>query len=187
MKTKLYMFDLDGTICNTLNVNYLAYKKALEEEGFDILTLSYFRDYCIGKNYLEFLPPISSSSPDFLSRVHKKKKEYYKTFIDHAELNHELINFIKNNKNQAYITLNTTASRENCLDILNHFSITSLFDMIITKEDVTNVKPNPECYLIPLKRYGIEKEACEIFEDSEIGIQTAINAGIKYTKVSSFS
>ena len=183
MKNKLYMFDLDGTICDTNKVNYLAYKQALKEEGY-VLTLKYFKSNCIGRNYLEFIPPISSSDPDFLKRIHTKKKKYYKSYLKYAKLNNELIEFIKNNKKIAYISLNTTASRENCMDILNHFKITNLFDVIVTKEDVIKVKPDPECYMIPMKLYGLEKEDCEIFEDSECGIKTAINAGIKYNKVS---
>ena len=178
VKTKLFMFDLDGTLCNTDKVNYLAYKKALNEEGYDI-DFEYFQKECSGKNYLEFIPPISSSDKEFLNRVHFNKKKYYKDYLSEAKLNTKLVDFIKKNKDTTYITLNTTASRENCLDMLNHFKIVDLFDSIVTKDDVTNVKPDPECYIKPVDYYGIDKSNCEIFEDSECGIKTAYNAGIK--------
>ena len=182
VKTKLFMFDLDGTLCNTDKVNYLAYKKALNDEGYD-MDFEYFQTKCSGRNYLEFIPPISSNDKDFLNKIHNNKKQYYKLFLSEAKLNTKLVDFIKKNKHNTFITLNTTASRENCMDILNHFGIVDLFDSIVTKEDVVNVKPDPECYIKPVEFYGIDRKNCEIFEDSECGIKTAYNAGIKCNKV----
>lgn len=182
MKEKVYLFDLDGTLFNTNIVNYHAYKQALNDEGYD-MTFEYYINECNGCSYKSFLPPISQSDEDFLNRIHNLKKIYYKKFISKAKPNIELINFIKQNKENGYMAIVTTASRENCMDILNHYKITNLFDIIITKENVQKTKPDPEGYNIAVEYFGIDKSNCEIFEDSENGIKAAMSAGIKYNVV----
>ena len=179
------MFDLDGTLFDTKKVNYYSYKQALVESGYD-MTYEYYVNECDGKNYLEFIPPISSNDKSFLTTIHDKKKKYYKNYLSEAVVNQELIDFIKANRHRSYIVLSTTASRDNCYEILEHFHLKHLFDKIITKEDVVKTKPDPECYTKPVEFYGFDKANCEIFEDSVTGIQAARNAGIKCHIVNAF-
>lgn len=178
MKNKLYMFDLDGTLCDTNMVNYLSYKRALNDEGFD-MTFDYYATKCNGRNYKDFIPPISRGDAKFLQRIHKSKKQNYLSNLQYAVVNKELLQFIGDNKENAYIALCTTASKQNCMNLLEHLNIVDLFDAIITGEDVKHAKPDPECYLMLVERFGVKKEDCLIFEDSERGILSAKNAGIE--------
>lgn len=57
MKDKLAIFDLDGTLFDTSRVNYLAYKNALNKFDFDI-DYTYYKNFCEGKHYCEFLQSI---------------------------------------------------------------------------------------------------------------------------------
>ena len=70
---KVVCFDLDGTLFDTREVNYLSYKAALSEYGFQ-LERSYYYNECNGRFYKEFLPPISTSAQDVLENIHKFKK-----------------------------------------------------------------------------------------------------------------
>lgn len=169
---KLAIFDLDGTLFDTREVNYMAYKKALLEYNFN-LTYEYFCEYCNGKNYLEFLPKISTEDIEILKEIHKKKKQYYSLFIDKTVENKHLFNLIDLIKNHYKIALVTTASKENVFQLLNFYHKRNLFDMIITKEDVIQTKPNPEGFIKAMKFFNSSSEETIIFEDSEVGIQAA--------------
>ena len=92
--------------------------------------------------------------------------------------------FIISSKTQGIKTcIASTASRENLYNVLNHFNITNYFDIIITGENVTHGKPNPEVYNKALTLLDCEPEEVIVFEDSEVGCEAADNAEINYIKV----
>ena len=76
---KLALFDLDGTLFNTNDVNYYAYKRALNDYGYDI-DYEYFCDFCNGRNYKVFIPDLVENKEDVIEGVHDAKKKYYSLF-----------------------------------------------------------------------------------------------------------
>ncbi|WP_037368233.1 HAD family hydrolase [Selenomonas ruminantium] len=183
-KEKLLLFDLDGTLYDTKEVNYHAYAAAMQELGY---TLDH-DDFCKhsnGKHYTEFLPQYGVRREDF-SRIHARKKMLYATFLEKARENSSLFMLAEAMKERAYLAVVTTASRQNCLDILQAFGREKLFDAVFTHEDVTKMKPDPEGYLQAMKHFGISQMDTIIFEDSVVGIQAAEAAGAAVLVVDKF-
>ena len=67
----------------------------------------------------------------------------------------------------------TTASGENVRAILRHFDLEHAFDFVITGDDVTRHKPDPEAYRLALARLQLEPDECLAFEDSDVGAASA--------------
>ena len=59
------------------------------------------------------------------------------------------------------------------LDNVGH----NLFPFSISSDDVTNTKPNPECYVKAAQICGVEISNCLVFEDSLTGMNAAIASG----------
>ncbi len=182
--SKLALFDLDGTLFNTEDVNYLAYSKALKEVGKE-MDYQYYCQYCNGRKYTEFLPQILSNEQE-IQQVHRKKKELYATFLDAAKINTHLFQLIQSLPKEYKIVIVTTASKKNTMDILEHFQVTQLFDDMITQEDIVHTKPNPEGFLKAMEKYQASKEETMIFEDSEVGILAAKKTGATVFKIEQF-
>lgn len=184
-ETKLAVFDLDGTLFDTREVNFLAYSQAIKEQGIDTkFDFSYYINYCNGRYYKDFLPLIIPNiSNEQLSLVHERKKELYLQYVPRAKKNDHLFNMIELIRSEYLIALVTTASRKNVDDILNEFKVRDLFDWIITQEDVINKKPDPECFLVAMDKASVSKENTIIFEDSDTGIEAAARSGAKYMRV----
>lgn len=184
-KQRLAIFDLDGTLFDTKNVNYNAYSKALQNCGFtEKIDYKYYCDYCNGNNYKVFLPQIVNGiTEEEMQKVHNEKKHLYKTFISFARKNEQLFSLIKLIKDEYVVALVTTASGENVNDILREFKVGAMFDFIVTQEDVKSTKPNPECFELAIKLSGVAKENAIIFEDSESGLEAAKASGINFVKV----
>lgn len=184
MKNKLAIFDMDGTLFDTSYVNYYAYSEALYEYGIKI-QYDYFRDYCNGRHYAEFIPKIMNSA-EHLEKIHKHKKQCYASYLDKAIVNNHLFEIIKTIKNEYYIALVTTASRQNCSDILNKFGYYELFDILVTQEDITRTKPDPEGFFKAMTYFKIPANNTFIFEDSEVGIKAARATGATVFVVKQF-
>jgi HAD superfamily hydrolase (TIGR01509 family) len=174
----LYIFDLDGTIINTEQLHYKAYKNTLLFFNIDIEFN--FNIYCKYAHYndikmKEFIETFDISYEKF----YNKKKEYYLSYLDNDL---ELIDGID--------TLISKLKQENipiCLvthsdiDIINKLKIKlpllNLFDKIICKNDYFFKKPNPECYLNALQFFEHIKNPIG-FEDSYKGYLSLKNANI---------
>lgn len=173
---KLIMVDLDGTLFDTKEVNYLAYKEAIKPYGYTI-DYDYYCEFCNGRHYLDFLPQITTMDKRILKDMHDRKKKAYSKFLNKAVVNERLLDMLVNCKGDYKIALVTTASKRNTDEILGYFRIRELFDLIITHDDITKPKPNPEGFMKAMSFYNAMPEECIIFEDSAVGIDAARKTG----------
>lgn len=95
--------------------------------------------------------------------------------------------FLKAAKAKGYILAIGTTTRKRNIDIYRNENenirsaapMDAYFDCILTREDVSAIKPDPEIYQKLLAHFHAEPEECFIFEDSLIGAEAAKNAGIE--------
>lgn len=188
-RKKLAIFDMDGTLFDTKNVNYRAYSEAIKACGLIAdIDYKYYCDFCNGNSYRVFLPQIIPDiTEEQLQQIHEAKKKLYETHLDLAVKNEHLFTMIECMKSEYIIALVTTASRKNAEDILRRFNALDTFDLIITQEDVKKTKPDPEGFLKAMKDLNIDVENTLIFEDSETGLAAAEKSGAKYVKVHGYN
>jgi HAD superfamily hydrolase (TIGR01509 family) len=58
------------------------------------------------------------------------------------------------------------------------------FDFVATRDDVEHGKPDPEIYLLAARMLDVAPENCLVLEDSAVGVQAALNAGMKVVAIS---
>ena len=59
----------------------------------------------------------------------------------------------------------------------------SLFETFVTADDPVKPKPAPDIFLEAARRIGILPEHCQVFEDSDLGLQAARDAGMVATDI----
>lgn len=183
---KLVIADMDGTLLDTKDVNFHAYRQALAEFGYS-LDYAHYCNFCNGRHYTQFLPQIATEDTSILSQIHHRKKALYPTFLSKARVNTHLVQILRTLKNTYKIALVTTASKANCEDILNHFQLTELFDLVLTQEDISHTKPNPEGFLKAMAHFGATPQDTVIFEDSDVGLEAAKQTGAAYYQTFGFN
>ena len=57
------------------------------------------------------------------------------------------------------------------------------FEILVSKDDVVNGKPNPETFLKCAEQMNVAPELCQVFEDGDPGIKAALEVGMKVTDV----
>ncbi len=174
-KIKLAMFDLDGTLFDTVKANYLAYKEACGDE-FPV-DEKYFAEHCMSRNYRHFLPELGVPE-NRLKEIHDKKIKCYRSYFSDIKCNDNLFamaELMKNNGTKLCIV--TTASEANTRELLEYFDREELFDLLVTQEKVKNQKPAPDGYIYAMNFFEAEPSECVIFEDSQTGIQAASASG----------
>ena len=184
---KLIIVDLDGTLVDTKDVNYHAYREAIKPYGYEI-DYRYYCEYCNGRHYLDFLPQITTQSETILNAIHKAKKAAYSNYLEKAVLNRALVDIIASLKEKGYrAALVTTASKQNCDDLIRHFQLSELFDLVLTHDDIEIAKPDPQGFLKAMSFVHVDPRETVIFEDSDVGLEAAKRSGALYYKTYCFN
>ena len=184
-KDKLAIFDLDGTLFNTDEVNYHAYADAFGKYGVT-LDHDYYVNECNGRHYKTFAPAILDGNLEHIEEIHEFKKTKYKEYLKYAKINTHLFDVIRSIRDTYKIAIVTTASEKNVEDILSFFGVRDLFDLLITQEDISISKPDPEGFLIAMEYYDVAPDKCVIYEDSDVGIEAARTTGASVIVVDKF-
>ena len=136
---------------------------------------------------MDFLPQITTNDQDVLEAMHKIKKGAYKKHLNKAVLNTGLVDIIRLMHKEYKTAVVTTASKENCYDILNQFGLGDLFDLTLTHDDIFKSKPDPEGFLKAMDYFDAKPTETIIFEDSEVGLEAAEKSGAYYYKTYRFN
>lgn len=182
---KLAIFDMDGTLFNTNDINYYSYKEALDKYNVSI-DYEYYCNYCNGRHYTVFIPPLVNNDKEKTEDIHNIKKSVYSKYLDKVKVNEHLFNIIDKIKQDYKIALVTTASKKNTYEILEYTKKIDLFDLILTSEDIKRPKPDPEGFLLAMSYYNVAPKDCVIFEDSDVGIEAAKKTKSNIFKVEKF-
>jgi beta-phosphoglucomutase len=73
----------------------------------------------------------------------------------------------------------TSASRPDARHVLDSLGLAGHFGAVVTAEDVTRGKPDPEVYVRAAARIGVAPPDCLVFEDAVVGVQAARRAGMR--------
>ncbi|MBI2613966.1 MAG: HAD-IA family hydrolase, partial [Candidatus Levybacteria bacterium] len=102
------------------------------------------------------------------------------------------INYLKSKK--ITIVLATSSSRSAVNKFINKFHLSNAFSLIITKDDVTKRKPDPQIYNLAKEKINLKDEEILVVEDTQIGVEASKSAGLicvaipnKYTENQDFS
>ena len=172
-------FDMDGLMFETESVYYEAAEILLGRRGYPY-TDELCRDvmgrppqYCFEKfietyNLPETWEELSEESEEIFLELLKKG---YRTM---PGLEHLLVTL-----EQAKIPkcVATSSSRRITTAILTKDSLADRFEFVITSDDISRGKPDPQIYLLSAERLGIDPVHLAVFEDSEAGTAAAKRAG----------
>lgn len=179
---KAIITDFDGTLVDTIVANYFAYSNAFNECGLTLDGDLYKENY--GLRFDDLCKKLGIEDNDIKQRIRALKANIYPNFFNHIVINNELLNFIGMCKMQGMKTcIASTAAKKNLFGVVKRFHLDKYFDIIISGDDVSKGKPNPEVYNKALQLLDCEPEEALVFEDSEVGCEAAEAAGIPYIKI----
>lgn len=179
---KLLISDFDGTLVDTFQANLAAYREAFRKCGYE-LTEEQYRVH-FGYRFDAFMDSMGIQNFETRKRIREIKGEIYPRYFNLLHVNSSLLAFINSFKASGGKTaVASTARKKNLLNALNYMGATDSFDLILAGEDVINGKPNPEIYLKVLEKFNLQPEEALVFEDSEIGMIAAQNAGISFLQI----
>ena len=182
------IFDLDGTLVDSMPYHFECWRKACEKFGATI-DPSYLRNYSgipgweIASTVLENSGLNGKVSVEEI--MNTKFEEYYK--IQHLiKPIDPVVAIVRENFGKLPMAVGTGGHREAVEKTLSATGLRKYFEFIVTANDVKNFKPHPETFLKCAELMQLEPGAIEVFEDGILGIQAAREAGMTVTDVRSW-
>lgn len=182
MKTKLLMFDIDGTLLDTTEFILQAYEHVFKVHKFPAKNRVEI-SRVIGKHLRECYQLLTGlEQVDHLIKDHKsfQQNNYHlaQAFLDTENTLKEL------KKRGIKLAAISTRYGPSVPETLKRNHIFNFFDLILTADEVSKVKPDPEGINKVLKLFSIEPSEAIFVGDSPVDVEAGKNANVKIIGVS---
>ncbi len=184
-----YIFDLDGTLVDSMPTHYRAWRWALAQHG---APPEAFR-------WHEFVAHGGMAAPDIVADVNAcyglampphevadMKRARYACLLEHERLPiiEETVGLVHWLREQGIpYAIGTGSVTEGALATLRSAGLEGLFPIMVTPLDVRHGKPAPDIFLLCAERMGVAAQDCVVFEDAEPGLRAAKAAGMASVRV----
>ena len=186
MTIKAILFDMDGVLINARDWHYEALNKALDHFGYFISRDSHLStfDGLPTKDKLKILSK-SQKLPIGLHDHINNLKQKYTIQLSYEKckptFNHRLA--LRELKKKYKIAVCSNSIKNTIVTLMELSGLNKYIDLIISNEEVTRSKPDPEMYKTAMKKFNVSPKECVILEDNDHGIQAAIASGGNLFKV----
>jgi beta-phosphoglucomutase family hydrolase len=182
-----YIFDLDGTLVDTMPLHYRAWDQAMRAVGLQA-PLDEELFYSLGgvptRQVAELIAAHYGLTIDPHAVFHHKEKLFGDLQKD-AKLIEPVAEIARRMSLTHPIAIASGGPRDVVRRSLELAGLAPLFKVVITPEDVEHGKPAPDMFLLAAKRMGVAAEKCLVFEDAEPGMRAAEAAGMQWVRVPS--
>lgn len=177
------IFDLDGVIVDSENFNFCLIRDILLAQGYELSPERYRQEFLghrIKMALREFLGKEHHKAHKIALEFIEKKRETLRTSArENFPLREGIMECMKSLYKDFPLGLNTSTIKEFALRILREHNLSFYFSDITTGDEVRNPKPEPEGYLLTAQKLRMSPFNCVVIEDSELGVEAAIRAGMK--------
>ncbi len=182
------IFDLDGTLADTMPYHFKGWRMACRKFGADIDT-AFLRKHTGTPGWViaeEIIKKCNLEGVVTVEQIMAEKLiQFYK---DHHLVRPILpvVDIVKKYYGKLPMSVGTGGHREAVEKTLEITGLSRYFEIIVTANDVTNFKPHPETFLRCASLMNIDPQFVEVFEDGDLGLEAANNAGMTATDVRSW-
>lgn len=175
------LWDVDGTLIDSREYHWLSWQGALAAEGFRI-TREQFQE-SFGRRNDEILRGyFPAYLPADITRVGEAKEEAYRELVRERGIGllPGVRRWLDALRDEGWLqAVASSAPRQNLDAIIAALGLEEYFGAVVSAEDVTEGKPDPQVFLKAAARLGVEPSACVIVEDAPAGTEAARRAGMR--------
>ena len=177
---KAVLFDLDGTLADSLIDLADGVNRAIASKGFpthDVEAFKYFVGDGIPKMIERALPPEHRSIEE-INEIKDIFLPYYAIhYADNTYAYSGMPELVNTLKNQGFIVAVVTNKEQHMANEVVTSLYGDVFDLIFGKRDGIPAKPDPTAALMAMEELGVKPYECVFIGDSGMDVATAVNSG----------
>lgn len=177
-----FIFDLDGTLADTMPAHYVAWTVVARRHG---LSFPEQRFYSLGgvptAKIAALLIAEAGLALEPLGVAREKEKAYVESLADPSNLRPiaAVVELARRHRAEGLLAVASGSLRHLIDRTLAQLGITDWFTAIVGAEDTARHKPEPDVFLEAARRLGVAPADCTVYEDTDIGLEAARRAGMR--------
>jgi len=180
------IFDLDGTLADTMPVHFMAYQNILSKYRIDYTWDTFISLAGVpAVGTIEKINEIYGASLDAKEIGFIKEAEYERLMHKMKPID-PVIDLVKKYHGKLPMSVGTGGYHRLAWKTLEIIGLEKYFDILISAEDVEKHKPHPDTFLRCAELMGVEPKLCQVFEDGQPGMKAAKTAGMMATLVTDY-
>ena len=181
------LWDMDGTLINSEEYHWISWRDTMANEGIAVSHEQFLSSF--GQRNDSIIPRWlgAASTPERVDRIANAKEELYRHLVRKNGISPlpGVASCVHRLHEQGWLqAVASSAPRPNIEVVLEALAAAHSFQAIVSAEDVSKGKPDPEVYLTAASRLGVSPERCIVVEDAAAGIEGARRAGMRSIGVS---
>jgi beta-phosphoglucomutase len=180
---KAFIFDLNGTMVHDMEYHTRAWQQLFNEDLGGSFGWDEVKPQMYGKNrevLVRIFGPDRFTGEEMDRFSLEKERRYQREFRPHLALLPGLMELLEKAHQQGIrMAIGSAAIPFNIDFVLDNLNIRHYFQAIVSADDVSVSKPNPEVFLRCAELLGMPPAACLVFEDVPKGAEAAQNAGMQ--------
>jgi HAD superfamily hydrolase (TIGR01509 family) len=178
--TRAVLWDLDGTLVDSEEYHWLAWRDSMAAEGVPITHEQFLKSFGLRNDTI--VPGWIPGAPaETMRRIGDAKERLYRRLVREGGLKplpgaREWIDRLSRDGWRQAIA--SSAPRENVDTMLAVLGLAACFQAIVSAEDVTLGKPDPQVFLTAAARLGSAPAQSIVVEDAPAGVEAARRAGM---------
>lgn len=184
-----FIFDLDGTLINSMPLHYRAWDDAMRHHGLgEALNEDLF--YSLGGVPTVRVAELLGAHYGLRLDPHEVETTKERMFLERLKAVEHIapvVEFARRAAGTHPVSIATGGMPEIALPAIKAAGLDGLFKIVVTPKDVPpgRGKPAPDMFLLAARKMGVPPEKCLVFEDAEPGIRAAQAAGMQFVRVPS--
>ena len=177
------IFDLDGTLADTMPLHYRAWRDAVAACGHDYPEEIFYE--LAGMPCTTILPRVNERFGWKLdtAAVAADKERRFLELIAEIRPIEPVMAIVRQQRGRMPMAIGTGGLRRVVELTLRALRLEGVFAATVAAEDVERHKPEPDTFLRCASLLGVEPARCQVFEDGELGLIAAARAGMIVTDV----
>jgi HAD superfamily hydrolase (TIGR01509 family) len=178
-----YLFDLDGTVADSMPLHFLSWNEAVAEQGN-----SFPEDLFYAWGGIPLPRTVEMLNERFgysmqPAETARRKEELYLQKLQHVKPIAPVLDIIEREHGSIPFAIVSGSPRASIHSTLTLLGLLDRFDVLVGAEDYAHGKPDPEPFLTAAERLGVAPESCLVFEDADAGIASAEAAGMQWVRI----
>lgn len=173
------VFDVDGVLVDSYWSHYKSWQIAAGEFGFTV-TEDQFRQNFGRKSHETIAERWGDQlTPEQISQFEQRKEAAYREVIrdDFPDMDGAVALIDAWHAAGGLLAVASSGPPVNVDLVLNKLDRRQRFEAVITGDDVTRGKPDPQVFLLAVERLGLPAHRCAVIEDAPAGVAAAKAAG----------
>jgi len=180
---KAIIFDCDGTLADTMPNHAKAWVASCRSFGLDMTEEPFIEMGGLpNRAIIERLNDEFGAKLDVARTQEDKERRYLEMLHTVIEIK-AVADVARAHRGQVPIAVASSGMRHVVEKTLAAVGLISLFDVIVTADDVVHGKPAPDLFLLAAERLGVAPVDCIVYEDGDPGLEAARRANMRAVDV----